>query len=355
MPLPPGHSLSGSRIFFASGGSGGGNTGQIPPIALGPLPSVGTEGTGFAYQVNAIGTLPLAFELTDGAVPTGMTFDPITGLITGTCAYPNGGLYNFTVAVTNDYGSVSQAYAILISGTVPAYSIAVTPDSSSFRPGTTNEITCTYISGSYGGSPAVPITFAFDGDPNPLWNATLDTATGLVTLDPDISLVGTSVVFPELRATNYFGSSVVVVGGYYAVVAPMYWGEWHGALPGTFTAANILTDLFDNTTPGPRTKTGTSAIFWAINSPFLVYPATGVAYARVLAVPTGFFQCQILAQNYPNAVFLADLSNINIPCANLTPAWPTPYQSGLVINNVPYDIYVVTARTTTITLLGNSL
>lgn len=340
-------------LYTPASGNGGGGAGQIPPVALGPLPTVGAEGSGFAYQVNAIGTLPLSFALTDGAVPTGMTFDTTTGLITGTCVAPNGGLYNFTVEITNDYGSVSQAYAILIDGTAPSGSYTIAPVTDSLTGGVLNTWTPS-VTGSTGGSPAVPFTYSFTATPDPLLNASIDSGTGVVTMTPDASLIGNSVDIGALSVSNYFGD-VVLASGFYGVLATVYWGEWHGALPGTFTAANITTDLFDDATPGPRTKSGFASFQCFTENPFLVYPATGIAYVRILAVPHGLFTGSILADGgYPN-FFLADLSNINVPCASLTPAWPTPYQSGLVINNVPYDIYVVTARTAAITLLGNSL
>ena len=349
MSLAPGQAISNSRVFWAAGGSGGGSPGQIPPLVLGPLPSIGVEGTRFAYQINGYGTLPITFALTDGAVPTGMTLDGDTGLITGTCVAPNGGLYNFTITATNDYGSVGQAFAILIDGTAPVMSYGGTQ----VAPAGTDTSYTTTTTGSTGGSPAVPIAYAFVGDPDPLLGATVNTSTGEVTIDPDGGANGNA--YPAtVRATNYFGHSDVAFD--LNILTDIYWGEWHGALPGTFTAANITTDLFDNVTPGPRVETGLETVNWLSINPWLAFPATGVAYARVLAIPQGTLTgtiAMLMSGDLPWTI--VDSGNINIPCASLTPAWPTPYQSGLVINNVPYDIYVITARTLAITILGNNL
>jgi len=282
-----------------------------------------------------------------------MTLDADTGLITGTCVAPNGGLYNFTITATNDYGSVEQDFAILIDGTAPTTDgyggvecIYVIPSG----PSTWNP---TNVAGSTGGNPAVPITYSFSGTPDSQLNAAIDASSGVLTFDPDAVLIGDYAQFPAVRLTNYFGSYDTAVGPI-PVMAPVYWGEWHGALPGTFTENNILVDVFDNVTPGPRIASCHLAYTWLYINPFLAYPTTSSAYARILAIPQNLLTGDVMQDHLPGTIFLCDATNTAIPCAALTPAWPTPYQSGLTINGVLYDIYVITARTLAISITGNS-
>lgn len=333
--------------------AGGGGEGDAPAV-IAPFPGIGEEGVFYSQQVRTTGTTPQTFEVTSGALPTGWTLDASSGLITGTAAYPNGGLWTGEITITNTAGDVVYPYAILIEGTAPGGSYTVTPDGVALRGGVLNTYTPTGVTGSTGGDPAVPITYAFTLAPDPLLNAVLDAATGIVTMTPDDSLVGNEVVSGTITASNYFGDTVFTYGTR-VVMAPVYWGEWHGALPGTFTVSNITTDLFDDVTPGPRVEYGDDSYSWITSNPWLAYPATGVAYARILAVPHGLFIGNLVTGVFPVDFFVCDISDIFIPCASLTPAWPTPYQSGLVIDGVTYDIYVVAAQTAAITLLGNSL
>lgn len=325
---------------------------EIPPLALGPNPIIGSEGEMYAYQINAYGTLPITFSTISGSIPTGMSLNADTGLITGTTVDPDGGLYNFTVQLENAYGTVSQAYAILVTGAAPSIVSATSSPCESTMWYPTWTWTPTVVTGSVGGYPAVPITYSFTDSPDPLLNATIDEATGVLTINPDPSLVGTAATFPSIRASNYFGHFDTGTAQI-AVMASAYWGEWHGALPGSFTEADILTGLFDDTTPGPRIADCTDSYTWLYLPPYLMYPATGVSYARVLAIPAALLTGSYLQGVIPGTWFICDATNTAVPLASLTPAWPTPYQSNLSIGGLLYNIYVITARTAAITVRGS--
>lgn len=339
--------------FVENGGGGGGDA----PAVIAPFPGIGEEGVFYSQQVRTTGATPQTFAVTDGALPTGWTLNADSGVISGTSPSPNGGLWEGEITITNTAGDVVYPFSILMDGTVASATYGpISPNTDSLTGGVLNTISAT-LSGSTGGYPSFPINCAFVGTPNPLLNATIDADTGEVTYTPDDSLVGNVVTFPTVRFTNYFGHTDVPAtsAGASAVLAPVYWGEWHGALPGSFTSSDIKTGLFDNLNAGPRIENGLDSVRWIQESPWLEYPSTGIAYARVLAVPHGLFIGNIVTGYFPVGFFVCDISDIFIPCADLTPAWPTPYQSGLVIDSVTYDIYVVTARTASITLLGNSL
>jgi type II secretion system protein G len=70
----------------------------------------------YSPQVGAVyanGTLPLTFSIISGALPTGVTLNPSTGIISGT-ATGVATIYNFTVQVTNNAGSDTQAFSVNI-------------------------------------------------------------------------------------------------------------------------------------------------------------------------------------------------------------------------------------------------
>ena len=334
--------------FVENATTGGG--GDAPSVTA-PFPAIGDEGEIYSQQIHTTGSAPQTFSVTSGAIPTGHTLGVSSGIIFGQCDYPNGGLYTGTIHVSNAYGSVDYNFEILVNGVAPTISYpTITPYNTGVLTGAVlNSRPCT-LTGSTGGYPSVPITVAFISAPDPLLNATLDTDTGDVTMTPDESLVGNYVPDMRVQATNYFGSTGEATPPDIAVVANIYYGEWHGALPGSFTSDNITIDVFDNLTPGPRVKTGASVGMW-IAGEFAEYPATAIAYYRILAVPHGMLIGNIATQQFPiGTIRITDFTSLPLPCPDLTPAWPTPYQSGLVISGVEYDVYVVNSRTASIEL-----
>jgi len=131
MPLPPGHSLSGSRIFFASGGSGGGSDAGAP-LFIGSAPPSGQELSYYGGQINASGLRPITFTVDSGSLPTGTTLNASTGLISG--ASPTAGLYTFTIKAENSLGSVTQEFTVFINGRAPLfyYPLTGTPPGNTF-------------------------------------------------------------------------------------------------------------------------------------------------------------------------------------------------------------------------------
>jgi hypothetical protein len=106
-----------------------------PPIlTLSAIATTGTAATtAYSSTITAsLGTAPYEFEVTSGALPTGLTLDPNSGAITGTPAAV--GPFNFTVTATDVYGATgSQAYTVTIS----APTVTMTSPASGSLPGAT--------------------------------------------------------------------------------------------------------------------------------------------------------------------------------------------------------------------------
>ena len=80
---------------------------QIVTFGTLPLTTIDTE---FTTVLIAVGTLPIAWEITDGALPEGLDFCTTTGLISGTPTV--GGIATFTARATNDYGSEDRVFTL---------------------------------------------------------------------------------------------------------------------------------------------------------------------------------------------------------------------------------------------------
>ncbi|ATQ44118.1 putative Ig domain-containing protein [Caulobacter mirabilis] len=108
-----------------------------PTITVSPttLPN-GTTATAYSQTVTASGgTTPHTFSVTAGALPTGLSLDGATGVISGTLTAAN--TYNFTVTATDNLGFIgSRAYTVVVADPV----ITVTSPSAGPLPGGTGGV-----------------------------------------------------------------------------------------------------------------------------------------------------------------------------------------------------------------------
>ena len=333
-----------------AGGGGGGDA----PAVIAPFPGVGAEGEYYAQQVRTTGATPQTFTVTTGAIPTGMTLNNTSGIMTGTCQNPNGGLYAGTITVTNAAGSATYDFNILVTGELPETAYATGPFNAINFPLVSGDIVATALepytltpsvaTGSVGGSPATPITYnsyVAGSDPG----LVCDQATGDLAITASSEIIG-NVYDWFVGSTNYFGQTNSETRKL-AIVAPIYYGEWHGALPGTFTAADITAGLYNDTTPGPRIIEGTAV--WDTFSDYgvPVWPTTAVAYYRVIAIPRGLLSGTIARTTvgYGETVAPTDYSTVTL--SDFTPPWPATYQAPLAISGIDYDVYVLDGGPTT--------
>ncbi|MDQ1082430.1 MULTISPECIES: putative Ig domain-containing protein [Microbacterium] len=81
-----------------------------PPQIITPSVADGTVGAPYSQTVDATGTGPLAFGVSAGALPPGLTLDPVTGVISGQPS--QAGSFTFTVEVSGPGGTTSRSYTV---------------------------------------------------------------------------------------------------------------------------------------------------------------------------------------------------------------------------------------------------
>lgn len=104
-------------------------------ITVNPAPTItgtpgnGTVGTAYTATLTAAGgTAPLTLSLAGGTLPPGLTFDPATGVISGTPTTAGG--YNFTVQLTDASSvpnTVTAAETVVISPVPPSLATSSLP------------------------------------------------------------------------------------------------------------------------------------------------------------------------------------------------------------------------------------
>jgi hypothetical protein len=143
-------------------------------------------------SVTASGTGPIAFSVTSGMLPPGLTLNPQTGQYSGIPTTP--GMFQFTVTATNPYGSNSRAYMQSVFQR-PAITGPVTP----LIPGVAGSSAVAMV---FGASGSTPITFSVSAGALPP-GMVLDAATGSYTGTP----TATGDFIFTISATNSAGAA----------------------------------------------------------------------------------------------------------------------------------------------------
>jgi len=96
-------------------------SGSAPTISTTSLDAI-NQGTAFSQTPSFAGTASITWSVSSGTLPTGLSLNSSSGLISGT---PSGsGSYSFTVTGTNSFGSASQLYTGTIASAVPVVTTA---------------------------------------------------------------------------------------------------------------------------------------------------------------------------------------------------------------------------------------
>jgi uncharacterized protein YhjY with autotransporter beta-barrel domain len=162
------------------------NVNYATPVVTSGATANGTGDTPFNYQITA-SNLPQTFGVT-GALPTGVTLNSSTGLISGTPT--QSGTFPVTVSATNPAGTGTKGVTITIAAGVPVITSASSANGQTGQP-FSHQITATYS----------PTSYAISAGALPP-GVTLNTSSGLISGTP--TTVGTFNV--TVSATNATGT-----------------------------------------------------------------------------------------------------------------------------------------------------
>jgi hypothetical protein len=87
---------------------------QTAPAITSPNSTTFTEQTAGSFTVTATGTTPITFALT-GALPSGVSFNPVTRVLSGTPAAGTAGSYPLTITATNTVSVATQQFTLNVA------------------------------------------------------------------------------------------------------------------------------------------------------------------------------------------------------------------------------------------------
>ena len=88
-----------------------------PPVFTSTAPTNPTVGTAYSFTVTASGTGPIAFTVTAGALPNGITLTSASGVLAGTATA--GGAYPVSITATGPGGSATASYILTVASAAP--------------------------------------------------------------------------------------------------------------------------------------------------------------------------------------------------------------------------------------------
>jgi PKD repeat protein/predicted esterase len=165
------------------------------PTITGPASALaaGTVGSAFTATMTATGTAPIAWSLSAGSLPPGITLNPSSGVYSGTPT--TAGIYSFTVRASNAAGSDSRAFSQTINPAI--VSPAITGPASPLPAGTVGAATTT----TFAAAGTAPITWSVSAGSLPPGIA-LNSSTGVASGTPTAAGTFTFTV----KAANAAGS-----------------------------------------------------------------------------------------------------------------------------------------------------
>lgn len=88
-------------------------TATAPVIAASPAPPAGQTGVAYAWTPGRSGSTPMAWGVSVGSLPPGLTINSSTGALSGTPT--TAGTYAFTLQATNSAGSGTRSFSITVA------------------------------------------------------------------------------------------------------------------------------------------------------------------------------------------------------------------------------------------------
>jgi hypothetical protein len=146
------------------------------------------QGLAFSQQLVVTGSSTITFAVSSGTLPTGLSVNSSTGLISGTPS--TSGSYNFTVTATNSFGTSSRQFTGTIASGVPV--ITTTALNTFYRNVASSQtVFCTG---------ALPVTWSLQSGSLPT-GLSLNTTSGVISGTPTTVQSSTFTV----RVTNSYG------------------------------------------------------------------------------------------------------------------------------------------------------
>ena len=146
--------------------------GTVPPTITSVVPVNGSMGTAYSHTVTTTGSAPITFAVSSGTLPTGLTLNSLTGVISGTPTV--GGTFTGVITATNGVApDATQAFSIVIAQAIVFTSPAL-PANGNLA--SVYNATCTVIG-------TAPIAFTVSSGALPP-GLTLNSGTGVITGTP---------------------------------------------------------------------------------------------------------------------------------------------------------------------------
>ncbi|TAG06387.1 MAG: choice-of-anchor D domain-containing protein, partial [Cytophagia bacterium] len=327
-------------------------------ITFGTAPVNGTAGTAYTHTLGQTGLGTVTWSVGAG-LPTGLSLDGATGIISGTPIVA--GTYNFTVQVQQSTCSYTQGYAIVIGCPVITFSPLSLPNGlvntlytpqvlSASAPGLSNDYTITLTTGSVAGMSFDSPTATWSGTPTTqgtyslTFTATHNTANCSTTYTYNFVVACATVTITPLLPVATVGTAFSQVISQTGANPPFTWSLSAGTLP-----AGITFDGATGTLSGTPTEAGTFNITVSLDLGGCVVPQP---YAWVVNCPTIVFANTTAVNAVAGASYTLDASTTGTtqtPTYSVSPALP----NGLILDGATGQITgipTVTAPSTTYTV-----
>ncbi|TAE75684.1 MAG: DUF1573 domain-containing protein [Bacteroidetes bacterium] len=329
-------------------------------ITFGTPPVNGTAGTAYTHTLGQTGLGTVTWSISGGTLPTGLSLDGATGIISGTPTVS--GTYNFTVQVQQSTCSYTQGYAVVIGCPVITFSPLSLPNGlvntlytsqvlSASAPGLSNNYTITLTTGSVPGMSFDSPTATWSGTPTTqgtyslTFTAAHNTANCSTTYTYNFVVAcATVTINPSLLPAATVGSAFSQVISQTGANPPFTWSLSAGTLP-----TGVTFDGATGTLSGTPTQSGTFNITVSLDLGGCIIPQP---YAWVVNCPTIVFPNTSAVNAVAGASYTLNASTTGTtqtPTYSVLPALP----AGLVLNTATGQITgtpTVTAASTTYTV-----
>ena len=291
--------------------TGTSSTGTAPTITTTSLPN-GTVSQTYSATLEATGTSPITWSVSSGSLPSGLSLNSSTGVISGTPT--SSGSYTFSVKATNTYGSDTKSYTLTVNASSGVAPTIITGSLFDGKVGErysagvsaigTSPITYALYSGSLPPGLTISDSGAITGTPTtagtytPTFSATNSYGTDTKTYSIKISASGvkpsiSTISLPNGTVNQSYNVTLEATG-----TSPITWSVSSGSLP-TGLSLNSSTGAISGTptTAGSYTFSITAANSYG-NSEAKSYTVVIEAAAPSVTIMTESIVCGYIGQYF---------------------------------------------------------